>query len=100
MSGTTYRPPYTREDFEKALAVLRKGQIPDGMSELTAYINHTTKELVDYALAVTECAVRQAQKIDALELAVARTAGAKKEGTNGRSGTHSRAVEGTASPTA
>lgn len=79
MAKTNYRPAYTAEDFKKALAILRTGHIPDGMSDLTAYINHTTKELVDYALAVTECAVRQAQKIDALEIALTRTAGAKKE---------------------
>lgn len=83
MAKTNYRPTYTAEDFNKALAILRTGHIPDGMSELTAYINHTTQELVDYTRAMTECALRLAQKNDALVIALNRTAGAKREVEDG-----------------
>lgn len=91
MEKPNYRPPYTAEDFNRALEILRSGQIPDGMSDLTAYINHTSKELVEYAVAVTECVVLQNveiqkrdTKIGALEAALEKATGLKREGRNGR----------------
>lgn len=78
MRKANYRPPFAPEDFEKAIESLRNGKIPDSMDDLKAYINHTTRELVTYAKAVTECAVRQNTEIQTL-----REASEKRRACNG-----------------
>lgn len=45
-------------DFQAALKELRLGHIPDGFSDVVAHINGTTRELMLYAEAMTECALR------------------------------------------
>lgn len=67
MTKTEYRPSLTRADFEKALATLRRGEIPSNISDVVAYIRYTTKEFYEYAGAITECAVRMSNKLDVLE---------------------------------
>ena len=78
MKKANYRPPFAPEDFEAAIASLRNGKIPDGMDELKAYINHTTRELVTYAQAVTECAVRQNTEIQTLREALGKATGLQR----------------------
>ena len=78
-----YRPPYTPDDFEEALDMLRAGKIPDNMDDLKAYINHTTRELVTYAQAVTECAFRQKTEIQTLREALGKATGLKHRGKQG-----------------
>ena len=78
-----YRPPYTPDDFEKALDMLRAGKIPDSMDDLKAYINHTTRELVTYAQAVTECVIRQKTEIQTLREALGKATGLKHRGKQG-----------------
>lgn len=79
MRKANYRPPYTPEDFETAIASLRNGKIPDSMDDLKAYINHTTRELVDYARAVTECAIRQNTEIQTLREALGKATGLQRQ---------------------
>ena len=81
MRKANYRPPFAPEDFEKAITSLRNGKIPDGMDELKAYINHTTRELVTYAQAVTECAVRQNTEIQTLREALGKATGLQRRKT-------------------
>lgn len=83
MRKANYHPPFAPEDFEAAIASLRNGKIPDGMDELKAYINHTTRELVIYARAVTECAVRQNTEIQTLREALGKATGLKHRGKQG-----------------
>lgn len=64
---TAYRPSLTRADFEAALATLRRGEIPENISEVVAYIRYTTKEFYEYAAAITECAVRMGSKLEVIE---------------------------------
>lgn len=75
-----YRPPYAPDDFEAALETLRSGRLPDSMDELTAYLNHTTRELVRYAVAITECAKRQNTEINTLREALGKATGLKHRG--------------------
>ena len=49
----------SREVFQEALDELRHGRIPGTMPFVAAYIKDTTKELLEYTHAITECAVRQ-----------------------------------------
>lgn len=79
MKKANYRPPFAPEDFEKAIASLRNGKIPDSMDELKAYINHTTRELVAYAQAVTECAIRQNTEIQTLREALGKATGLQRQ---------------------
>ncbi len=44
--------------FQEALAQLHEGRIPSNFSDVVAHIHGTVKELMDYANAVTECALR------------------------------------------
>lgn len=79
MRKSNYRPPYTPDDFDAAIASLRNGKIPDSMDDLKAYINHTTRELVDYARAVTECAIRQNTEIQTLREALGKATGLQRQ---------------------
>lgn len=81
MRKANYRPPFAPEDFEKAIESLWNGKIPDSMDDLKAYINHTTKELVTYAQAVTECAVRQNTEIQTLREALGKATGLQRRKT-------------------
>lgn len=83
MRKANYRPPFATADFDKAIASLRNGKIPDSMDDLKSYINHTTMELVTYAKAVTECAVRQNTEIQALREALGKATGLKHRGKQG-----------------
>lgn len=83
MKKANYRPPFAPEDFDAAIASLRNGKIPDSMDDLKAYINHTTRELVDYARAVTECAIRQNTEIQTLREALGKATGLRSRGTQG-----------------
>ena len=83
MKKANYRPPFAPEDFEEAISSLRNGKIPDSMDDLKAYINHTTRELVTYAQAVTECAVRQSTEIKALREALGNVTGLRSRGNRG-----------------
>lgn len=83
MRKANYRPPFAPEDFEKAIASLRNGKIPDSMDDLKAYINHTTRELVAYAQAVTECAIRQNTEIQTLREALGKATGLRSRGSQG-----------------
>ena len=49
----------SREVFQEALDELRHGRIPGTMPFVAAYIKDTTKELLEYTHAITECAIRQ-----------------------------------------
>lgn len=79
MRKANYRPPFAPEDFEKAIASLRNGKIPDSMDDLKAYTNHTTWELVTYAQAVTECAIRQNTEIQTLREALGKATGLQRQ---------------------
>lgn len=79
MRKANYRPPFAPEDFEKAIESLRNGKIPDSMDDLKAYINHTTRELVTYAQAVTECAIRQSTEIQTLREALGKATGLQRQ---------------------
>lgn len=67
MKKAEYRPSLTRADFEAALATLRRGEIPQNISDVVAYIRYTTKEFYEYAAAITECAVRMGSKLEVME---------------------------------
>lgn len=67
MRKSEYRPSLTRADFEAALATLRRGEIPQNISDVVAYIRYTTKEFYEYAAAITECAVRMGSKLEVIE---------------------------------
>lgn len=84
MPKVLYRPPYTPNDFEEALVQLRSGRLPEGMDDLTAYINHTTNELVRYTVALTECAVRQRTEINTLREALGKATGLRQGRTPGK----------------
>lgn len=90
MGSKNYRPPYTPDDFETALHELRCGRLPNGMDELTAYLNHTIKELAAYAVAITECAKRQNTEIKTLREALGKATGLK----TGRTRAETRATGG------
>ena len=47
-----------RTMFLDALTTLRSGKIPTTMPFVAAYISNTTKELMEYTHAITECAIR------------------------------------------
>ena len=57
----------SRAAFEDGLATLRTGHIPGNMDNIKTHINDTTKELVEYVKAVTECAIRQNAQIELLQ---------------------------------
>lgn len=47
-----------RKDFEKAINELHLGHVPDNMPAVASYIRGTSKELSEYASAITECVFR------------------------------------------
>ena len=53
----------SRAAFEDGLETLRSGHIPANMSNIVCHIKDTTKELMEYAEAMTECALRQDKQI-------------------------------------
>lgn len=53
----------SRSAFEDGLNTLRSGHIPANMSNIVCHIKDTTKELMEYAEALTECALRQDKQI-------------------------------------
>lgn len=54
----------SRSAFEDGLNTLRSGHIPANMSNIVCHIKDTTKELMEYAEAMTECALRQHKQIE------------------------------------
>ena len=48
----------TDENFQAALKQLHKGEIPKNFSDVVAHVQGTIKELMEYASAMTECALR------------------------------------------
>ena len=44
--------------FSEALELLHKGEIPINMADVAAYVHGTSKELMRYMDAVTECCFR------------------------------------------
>lgn len=53
----------SRSAFEDGLNTLRSGHIPANMSNIVCHIKDTTKELMEYAEAMTECVFRQERQI-------------------------------------
>ena len=53
----------SRSAFEDGLNTIRSGHIPANMSNIVCHIKDTTKELMEYAEAMTECALRQDRQI-------------------------------------
>ena len=77
----------SREVFQEALDELRLGRIPGTMPFVAAYIKDTTKELLEYTHAITECAIRQEennkvlrQLAESYKSAVLREMGKKDDG--------------------
>jgi hypothetical protein len=48
----------TDREFQFALSQLHMGHIPENMSSVLCHIRGTIKELLEYSIAITECAVR------------------------------------------
>ena len=48
----------TDKDFQAALAQLHRGEIPQNFSDVVAHVQGTIKELMEFASAITECALR------------------------------------------
>ena len=48
----------TDEDFKKSLAKIQKGKIPDNFPDVVAHVQGTIHELMEFATAITECALR------------------------------------------
>ena len=48
----------TDEDFQKSLTGIRKGEIPGNFADVVAHVKGTIKELMEFAEAITECALR------------------------------------------
>lgn len=57
----------SRKAFTDGLETLRKGKIPGNMSSIVCHIKGTTKELMEYAEALSECVFRQNNQIKLLE---------------------------------
>lgn len=73
----------SRAAFEDGLETLRSGHIPGNMDNIKTHINDTTKELIEYVQALTECAIRQNAQIELLQSII--DAG-KKAGMIGKKG--------------
>ena len=59
--GRTAEPSIQRisdKDFQAALKLLHKGKIPPNFPEVVAHVQGTIKELMEFASAITECALR------------------------------------------
>ena len=48
----------TDENFKAALKEIQKGKIPDNFSDVVAHVQGTIHELMEFATAITECALR------------------------------------------
>ena len=48
----------TDADFKAALKLIQKGRIPDNFSDVVAHVKGTIYELMEFATAITECALR------------------------------------------
>ena len=48
----------TDENFRATLAKIQKGEIPDNFPDVVAHVKGTIKELMEFAGAITECALR------------------------------------------
>lgn len=48
----------TDAEFKAALKLIQKGTIPDNFSDVVAHIKGTIHELMEFATAITECALR------------------------------------------
>ncbi len=48
----------TDTEFKAALKLIQKGNIPDNFSDVVAHVKGTICELMEFATAITECALR------------------------------------------
>lgn len=53
--------------FQAALTKLHEGKLPSNFSDVVAHVHGTTRELLMYASAITECALRQNTAICVLQ---------------------------------
>lgn len=53
--------------FQAALTKLHEGKLPKNFSDVVAHVQGTTRELLMYATAITECALRQNTAICVLQ---------------------------------
>lgn len=53
--------------FQAALAKLHDGKLPSNFSDVVAHVHGTTRELLMYVAAITECALRQNNTICVLQ---------------------------------
>lgn len=53
--------------FQAALTKLHEGKLPSNFSDVVAHVHGTTRELLMYASAITECALRQNNTICVLQ---------------------------------
>lgn len=53
--------------FQAALTKLHEGKLPSNFSDVVAHVHGTTRELLMYATAITECALRQNNTICVLQ---------------------------------
>lgn len=74
---------FGKKRFAACIAELKSGHLPKDMSQLVEYIEDTTKEFVEFATAVTECAIRQGTQIEMYKNALGKATGLTKEGENG-----------------
>lgn len=49
----------TDAEFQAALCQLHLGKIPENFSDVEKHVNGTVKELSEFAVAITECLIRQ-----------------------------------------
>ena len=57
----------TDDEFQAALCQIRSGRIPENFYEIAKHTNGTVKELSEFAVAITECALRQNTTICVLQ---------------------------------
>lgn len=55
------------DEFQAALCQIRRGIIPENIYEVARHTNGTVKELSEFAVAITECALRQNTTICVLQ---------------------------------
>lgn len=48
----------TDENFKAALKIIQKGEIPGNFPDVVAHVQGTIHELMEFAMAITECALR------------------------------------------
>ena len=48
----------TDEKFKAALKIIQKGEIPGSFPDVVAHVQGTIHELMEFATAITECALR------------------------------------------